>query len=152
MLTDEDLDEEIAGSYSRRQRIFLSFTFAVLVDLTVLNLFDQFWDYVYIEYFSISLLAALLLQSLLRVTISIEHRVASYFKKQSGLKSKILRGLSTWGILFGSKFVILEAINIAFGDEVLFSGPIHGLVAFIVVIIAIIIAEQTFSWIYRSLA
>lgn len=92
MLTNEDLDEEIAGSYSRRQQIFLSFTFAVLVDLAVLNLFDEFWDYVYIEYFSISLLAALLLQSLLRVTISIEHRVASYFKKQSGLRPKILRG------------------------------------------------------------
>ena len=152
MLSDEDLDEEIAGSYSRRQRIFLSFTFAVLVDLTVLNLFDEFWDYVYIEYFSISLLAALLLQSLLRVTISIEHRVASYFKKQSGLKARILRGLSTWGILFGSKFVILEAINIAFGDDVLFTGPIHGLVAFIVVVIAVIVAEQIFSWVYRSLA
>jgi hypothetical protein len=152
MLTDEDLDEEIAGSYSRRQRIFLSFTFAVLVDLAVLNLFDEFWDYVYIEYFSISLLAALLLQSLLRVTISIEHRVASYFKKQSGLKAKILRGLSTWGILFGSKFVILEAINIAFGDDVLFTGPIHGLLAFIVVVIAVIVAEQIFSRVYRSLA
>lgn len=151
MLTDEDLEDEIAGSYSRRQKIFLSFTFAVLVDLTVLNLFDQFWDYVYIEHFSISLLAALLLQSLLRVTISIEHRVASYFKKQSGLKARILRGLSTWGILFGSKLVILEAINIAFGDEVLFTGPIHGLIAFIVVIIAIIIAEQIFIKIYRSL-
>ncbi len=98
------------------------------------------------------MLAALLLQSLFRVTIHIEHRDDNYFKKQSGLKDKILRGLSTWGILFGSKFVILEAINIAFGDEVLFSGPIHGLVAFIVVIIAIIVAEQTFSWIYRSLA
>ena len=152
MLTDEDLDDEIAGSYSRRQRIFLSFTFAVLVDLAVLNLFDEFWDYVYIEYFSISLLAALLLQSLLRVTIHIEHRVASYFKKQSGLKPRILRGLSTWGILFGSKFVILEAINIAFGDDVLFTGPIHGLVAFIVVVIAVIVAEQAFSWAYRSLA
>ena len=152
MLTNEDLENEIHGTYSRRQQIFLSFTFAVLVDLAVLNLFDQFWDYVYIEYFSISLLAALLLQSLLRVTIHIEHRVANYFKKQSGLKAKILRGLSTWGILFGSKFAILEAINIAFGDEVLFSGPIHGLVAFIVVIIAIIVAEQIFSWVYRSLA
>ncbi len=81
LLTNEDLENEIAGSYSRRQQIFLSFTFAVLVDLTVLNLFNEYWNYVFIEYFSISLLAALLLQSLLRVTISIEHRVASYFKK-----------------------------------------------------------------------
>jgi len=152
MQNDEDLGEEIAGSNSRRQRIFLSFTFAVLVDLAVLNLFDEFWDYVYIEYFSISLLAALLLQSLLRVTIHIEHRVANYFKKQSGLKARILRGLATWGILFGSKFVILEAINIFFGDEVLFTGPIHGLVAFIVVVIAVIVAEQAFIRTYRSLA
>ena len=152
LLTNEDLENEIAGSYSRRQQIFLSFTFAVLVDLTVLNLFNEYWNYVFIEYFSISLLAALLLQSLLRVTISIEHRVASYFKKKSGLRAKILRALSTWGILFGSKVVILEAINISFGSSVLFSGPIHGLVAFIVVVIAVIVAEQTFIWAYRTLA
>lgn len=60
--------------------------------------------------------------------------------------------MSTWSILFGSKFVILEAINIFFGDEVLFTGPIHGLLAFIVVVIAVIVAEQTFSKVYRSLA
>ncbi len=63
-----------------------------------------------------------------------------------------MRGLSTWAILFGSKLAILEAINFSFGDSVIFSGPIHGLVAFIIVVIAIIIAEKTISWIYESLA
>jgi hypothetical protein len=123
----------------------------VLIDLTVLNLFNEYWEHVFIEFFSISLLAALLLQVLLRVTIAIEHRVANFFEGKPGLRSKILRGLSTWAILFGSKLAILEAINISFGDSVLFGGPVHGLIAFIIVVIAIIIAEQVFSWIYRSL-
>jgi hypothetical protein len=151
-MTSESLKNDNAGTFSRHQQLFFRYTFAVLVDLTVLNLFNEYWDYVFIEFFSISLLAAVLLQILLQVTIAIEHRVASYFKDKPGLRPRILRGLSTWAILFGSKLVILEAINFSFGASVLFSGPIHGLVTFIIVVIAIIIAEQTFSWIYRSLA
>jgi hypothetical protein len=146
------LQNERAGSFSKRQQLFFRYSFYVLIDLTILNLFNQYWDLVFIEDFSVSLLAALLLQILLQVTIAIEHRVADFFKKKPGLKAKFLRGISTWGILFSSKLVILEAINIFFGSSVLFSGPIHGLIAFIVVVIAIILTEQIFSWIYRSLA
>ncbi len=124
----------------------------MLVDLTVLNLFNEYWDFVYFEYFTISLLTAVLLQFLLQVTIAIEHRVADYFKAKTGLRAKVLRSLSTWAILFASKLVILEAINFAFGDSVVFSGPIHGLVAFIIVVIAIIIVEQAITRIYNSLA
>ena len=146
------LQNDHAGSFSRRQQLFFRYTFLVLIDLTVLNLFNEYWSHVYIELFSLSLLAALLLQVLLQITILIEHRVANYFKEKSGIGAKILRGLSTWGILFSSKLVILEAINISFGSSVLFSGPLHGLVSFVIVVIAIIIAEQIFSWVYRSLA
>lgn len=148
----EDLQNEGVGSFSKRQRLFIRYTFAVLVDLTVLNLFNEYWDFVYFEYFTISLLTAVLLQFLLQVTIVIEHRVADYFKAKTGLRAKVLRGLSTWAILFASKLVILEAINFAFGDSVVFSGPIHGLVAFIIVVIAIIIVEQAITRIYNSLA
>ncbi len=66
--------------------------------------------------------------------------------------AKVLRGLSTWAILIASKLVILEAINFAFGESVKFSGPIHGLVAFIIVVIAIIFAERAITHIYNSLA
>ncbi len=110
------------------------------------------WNKVFIETFSISLMAALLLQVLLQLTIAVEHRVARFFKEKATLKAKILRALSTWAILFSSKLIILEAINISFGNSIVFDGPIHGLVAFIVVVITIIISEQIFLWIHRSLA
>ncbi len=150
-MLDSIVKNEHAGSFSKRQQLFFRYTFLVLIDLTVLNLFNEYWAYVSIEYYSISLLAALLLQVLLQVAIAIEHRAAIFFKGMSGLKAKILRALSTWAILFISKLVILQAINIAFGDSVLFSGPLHGLVAFLVVVIAIITTEQIFFRIYRSL-
>ena len=95
MTTNEDLQYEKAGSFSKHQQLFIRYTLAVLVDLTVLNLFNEYWSFVYIEFFSISLLTAILLQFLLQVTIAIEHRVAGYFKTKTGLRAKVLRGLST---------------------------------------------------------
>jgi hypothetical protein len=151
-MMDSFVKNERTGSYSRRQLLFFKYIFFVLIDLTVLNLFNEYWGYVSIEFFSISLLTAMLLQVLLQVTIAIEHRVAGLFKGKSGLRAKVLRVLSTWAILFGSKLAILGAINISFGDSVYFGGPVNGLISFIAVVIAIIIAEQLMSWIYRSLA
>ncbi len=90
-MIDSIIKNEQAGSFSRRQQLFVRYTFFVLIDLAVLNLFNEFWGNVSIEYFSISLLAALLLQILLQLTIAIEHRVANIFKDSSGLKTKILR-------------------------------------------------------------
>jgi hypothetical protein len=151
-MADSNFQDDHIGSFSRRQQLFFRYTYFILIDLTVLNLFDQFWDLVVIDNFLISLLTALLLQVLLQVTIAIEHRIAAYFKSKSGVSARVLRGLSTWAILFGSKLVILEAINIAFGDNVVFAGPMHGLVAFVAVVVAIICAEQLMLWIYRKLA
>ena len=138
---------------SRQQQLFTRYFVAVLIDLTVLNLFNQYWDYVVIQSFSVSLLAAILLQALLQTAILVEHRVADYFfKGKTGFKAKALRGFSAWAIIFVSKLIILEAINFFFGDDVLFNGPLHGIVSFIVVVTGIIIAEQTVTKIYRSLA
>ena len=58
------------------------------------------------------LLAAIVLQFLLKVTIAAEHRVASHFKGKTGGWWKALRFFCAWLVLFGSKFVILEALDI----------------------------------------
>ena len=133
------------------QRLFLRYTIAVLVALTVLNLFEEYWDLVAIGSFTISLATACLLQLLLVITIRLEHRVANYFKSKPGVAPRIYRALSTWLVLLGSKFVMLGAIDLAFGERVLFSGPFHGIVAFIVVIITMILAEESMRKIYFAL-
>ena len=138
--------------FSNKQRLFIRYFTAILIDLVVLNLFVEYSEHVVIDSFTISLFAAVLLQVLLKVTLAIEHRVAAYFKARQGGFAKFMRYLSAWLLVFGSKFVILEAIAIAFGDKVYFGGPLHGLVVLIVAIIAMLVAEGAILQLYRRLA
>ena len=142
---------EIVGSFNNKQKLYIRYFTAILIDLTVLNLFDEHWDLVQINSFTISLFAAIMLQVLLVITLKIEHKIGGYFKSKIGFFAKFLRVFSAWVVLFGSKFVILEALNIAFGDEVLFKGPFHGIVAFIVVIVVMLLTEALSSKIAKEL-
>jgi hypothetical protein len=137
---------------SNKQRLFIRYFTAILIDLVVLNLFVEYSEYVVIDSFTISLFAALLLQVLLKLTLAIEHRVAAYFKARPGGFAKFMRYFSAWLLIFGSKFVILEAIAIAFGDKVYFGGPVHGLVVLIVAVITMLVAEEAIVQLYRRLA
>ena len=137
---------------SNRQRLFIRYFTAILIDLAVLNLFDEYWDKVVIESFTISLFAAVVLQLLLQLTIVFEHRMAAYFKSKQGKLFVALRWFSTWLVLFISKFIILWVLDISFGEEVLFLGALHGLVAFIIVVFAMLLAEKAIMKLYAALA
>ena len=146
------LPKETVGSITNHQRLFLRYTMAVLVDLTVLSFFSEFWKNVFIESFSVAFFAAILLQILLQLTIAFEHRLANYFKAKPGLISTIMRFFSSWAVLFFSKLIILKILNIVLGDKILFTGAFHGVFAFIVVVFAIIIFEQMIIRIYNALS
>ena len=135
-----------------RQRLFVRYFVGILIDLVVLNLFNEYSDRVHVDSFSVSLLAAVVLQALLKLTIAVEHRVGDYFKAKPGKSMKFLRFFCAWLVLFLSKFVILEALSFAFGDSVRFEGVLHGLVALIVVVVAMLIAEELVVRLYRRLA
>lgn len=145
------LEVASAEEPTSRQRLFLRYFTAVLIDLVVLNLFAEYWSRVEIESFSISLLAAVLLQVLLKLTLVLEHRVAAWFDARSGTLARAGRYLAAWVILFGSKFAMLWAIDFAFGDAVRFHGPHHGVLAFIVLVVVMLVAEELFVRFYRRL-
>ena len=137
---------------SDRQRLFLRYYTGVLIDLVVLNLFDEYSDRVYVSSFTISLLAAILLQALLKLTIAVEHRVGGYFKARTGGLMTFLRFFCAWLVLFLSKFVILEALSFAFGDSVRFEGLFHGLLTLIIVVVVMLVAEELMVRLFRRLA
>jgi len=141
-----------AGIHSDRQRLFLLYFVGALVDLVVLGLFEEYSDKVHVDSFTTSMLAALVLQILLKLTIAVEHRVAQFFKERPGGFMTFMRWFSAWVVLFGSKFVILEALSFAFGERVKFEGVLHGLVWLIIVVVTMVIAEEIVVRIYRMLA
>ena len=136
---------------SLRQRAFMRYLTATLVDLVVLGLFAEYWEHVSADSFTIILLAAVLLQVLLKLTIVVEHQVAAFFNARPGGFNKFMRYFMAWVVLFGSKFVILEALVLAFGDRLRFGGPFHGVVALIVVVVVMLVVEVALVKVYRSL-
>ncbi|MEM1187268.1 MAG: hypothetical protein AAGI72_02010 [Pseudomonadota bacterium] len=124
---------------------------AILVDLIVLNLFAEHSSLLELANFSTSLVAAVLLQLLLQATLTLEHRVAALFDAREGAAWTALRFFTAWLILFGSKFVMLGVIDRVLGERLHFAGPMHGVVAFIIVIVAMLAAEEVLARVYRRL-
>ena len=137
---------------NQRQRLFLMFTLFVLADLTVINLFDEYASsYFHISSFTASIVMAVILQILLVITIKIEHKIADFFKGKEGIINLILRILVTWALLFGSKIIMMKIVDLILGNKIEYYGPYHGLGAFVLIIIGMIIAENLLKKVFLSL-
>jgi len=150
-MTSEALMPQSAQAPSNRQRLFMRYFTAILIDLVVLNLFVEYSGRVFVDTFTTSLLAAIVLQVLLKLTIACEHKVMDWFKGRPGAWMTFLKYFSAWLILFGSKFVILEALAQVFGDNVRFEGRWHGIIVLIIVVVVMLLVEELIVRLYRKL-
>lgn len=130
-----------------RQVTFLSWTKDVLIYTIVLNLFVEYNPTMVIDSFTISILTAILLKVLLETILGLEHRVAEFFKARPGTLSTFLRILSVWSILFLSKFVILEVVDLVFGDHV----QLGKFVDVILLVLALMLTRGLFQRAYLAL-
>ncbi len=129
------------------QRRFASWMTDVLVYTVVLNLFVEWVPGVEIESFTISIFTAVVLKLLLDLILHYEHVTSAWFDRREGAAWRVLDAVATLGILFLSKFVILEVIDIVFGDEV----DLGYIFEVILLVVALIVAQRTFGWIYQRL-
>jgi hypothetical protein len=132
---------------SARQLQFASWSMYLLIDIVVLNLFVEFSKAVVIDSFYISILTAVLLRLLLGATLHLERRTAQYFATKTFSGSPTVARICMFLILFTSKFVILEAVNLAFGDHV----ELGGLLEIVVIVVTLIGAEAAFRTIFNLL-
>jgi hypothetical protein len=88
----------------------------------VLNLFVEYLPAVITETFTISLLTAALLKAVLEVVVLAKNRVKRRFREASGVVGKVVAATVLWLVLVGSKFVVLELVDAAFGDRVSLGG------------------------------
>jgi hypothetical protein len=94
----------------------------VFVYVVVLNLFVEYLPEVLSETFTLSLLTAVLLKGVLEVVVAAKNRVKSRFRQASTPVGKVVAAIMVWAVLFGSKFLVLEAVNLVFGARVSLGG------------------------------
>jgi hypothetical protein len=132
-------------SVTRRQQVFAGVVLNVLVNVVVLNLYVEFADDVVIDSFSISVLTALLLTAMLAVIVRFEHRVHHFFFDRHDWR--IAGVVAIWLVLFGSKFLILEVVDIVFGDHV----SLGHLLEVILIVVTMMVAGQLVQLAYDRL-
>lgn len=130
---------------SRRQQVFGGVVLNVLVNVVVLNLYVEFADEVVIDSFTISVFTALLLTVMLGVIVRFEHRVRHFFFDQHDWR--IAGVIAIWLVLFGSKFLILEIVDIVFGDHV----ELGHLLEVILIVVTMMAAGQLVQLAYDRL-
>jgi len=127
--------------------MFREWTSGTLIYAVVMGFFNDYTDFLRIESFSTVFLAALVMQALTSATFSVKKRVSSWYQGRTGTGTKIAHGLSIWAIMFFSKFVFLEVINIVFASAV----EISSFVGLMLIIAVMVILSRLIEVIDRKL-
>lgn len=94
----------------------------VFVYVVVLNLVAEYLPQVITETFTVSLLTAAVLKVVLELVLLAKDHLKARFKAAHGMARKVASGLLLWVTLAGSKFLVLELIDLLFGDAVHLGG------------------------------
>ncbi len=94
----------------------------VFVYVVVLNLFVEYLPVVISETFTLSLLTAVLLKGVLEVVVAAKKRVVTRFRQAATPTGKVVAAFLVWAVVFGSKFLVLEAVALVFGPRVSLGG------------------------------
>ena len=100
-----------------------------------------------IDSFVISIATAVVLLMLLVIILGLEHRVKHWFAQREGTASRILGTVSTLLILFLSKFVILEVIDIIFGEHV----ELGHFVDVLILVLLLIVAQKSMVFVWERI-
>ncbi len=132
---------------SSKKQTFMDWTLDLLIYIVILNFFAEYSSSIYFETFTISVLTAIVLKILLVWVISLEHSVSAYFGKKKQDIYKYINLIVAFSILFLSKFVILEIVDILFGTYV----EIKGFIPLVAMIITMIVTRKVIDSIYKNL-
>ena len=94
----------------------------VFVYVVVLNLAVEYLPSVISEGFTLSLLTAVLLKVALEVVIFLKGRIVVRLKAADSRRAKAGIGALLWVVAVGSKLVVLELVDLVFGDRVSLGG------------------------------
>lgn len=94
----------------------------VFVYLVVLGLFAQFFPEVISESFVLSLLTAVLLKTVLEVVTLVKKRIVARIRDARSLWVRVVNIASLLVLMPGSKFAVLELVDLLFGESVYLGG------------------------------
>jgi hypothetical protein len=109
----------------------------LFVYVVVLNLFIEYFPSVISETFTLSLLTAGLLKITLEVVIDVKTKIVGRLRDATTKRAKSVSALLLWVTAVGSKIVVLELVDLVFGDAV----SLGGFLSVTLLVIALLLAR-----------
>jgi hypothetical protein len=94
----------------------------VFVYVVILNLAVEYVPSVISEGFTLSLLTAVLLKLALELVLILKQRIVNRLHAATTRAGKVIAAITLWLVAVGSKFVVLELVDLIFGDAVSLGG------------------------------
>lgn len=116
------MDETTRGPVRRWLRARPADVIDVFVYVVVLNLAIEHLPAVISEGFTLSLLTALLLKVALEVVLALKSRIVGRLRAAATRRGRAVAALALWVVAAGSKVVVLELVDVVFGDAVSLGG------------------------------
>lgn len=132
---------------NNKQKIFREMVLGTLVYSVVLGFFNDYTDILQTRSYSITFFMAFVMQVLTYLTFELKKITAGYAKNIKWKYNYLLVGFSVWLIMFFSKFVFLEVIDIIFGDLVYISG----FIGILLIIILTTVSKYMVDYVYKKL-
>jgi hypothetical protein len=93
-----------------------------LVYVVVLNVAIEYIPSVLSESFSLSVLTAALLKIALEGVILLKSKITTRLRAADTRRAKLVAAVALWMVAAGSKLVVLELVDLVFGDAVSLGG------------------------------
>jgi hypothetical protein len=138
-------DEDVTASVDPRVAAAVVDVFVYVV---VLNLFVEYVPQVISETFTLSLLTAVLLKVVLEVVVGAKNRVKARFRAAESPVGEVVAAVMLWLVLFGSKFAVLEVVDLVFGTSV----RLGGFFSVTLLILVLMLARGGVRWLLNSAA
>jgi hypothetical protein len=90
--------------------------------VVVLNVAVEYAPSVISESFTLSLLTAALLKVALEVVILLKSLILTRLRAADTRRAKLVAAVSLWVVAAGSKLIVLELVDLVFGDAVSLGG------------------------------
>ena len=111
----------------------------VFVYVVVLNLAIEYLPAVLSESFTLSLITAVLLKLSLELVLIVKARAVARFRGAMTIPAKLTAALLLWATAAGSKIVVLERVNLVFGDAV----SLGGFVSVTLLVVSLLLSRAT---------
>lgn len=131
-----------------KQQVFKELLIGTLIYVVVLGFFADYTDIVWAQSFSTIFMASFVLQVLTSIVFVLKRRIVAWLRGKKGAFYTALMFFCVWFLMFVSKFVFIEVLDLLFYSYIYVSG----FFGILIVVATVTVLTKSVDYIFLKLS